>query len=363
VDDNEMNIHVAEGLLDEYRIRVTPANSGAEALELIESKDYDMVFMDHMMPEMDGIETLRRIREKPGHYYRDVPVVILTANVVAGNRKMFLEEGFNDFLEKPIEISVLERVLKRNLPREKLIFKSEEKEVSQEEAQKAWEVQENDTLLIGDLDVEMGMLCCGGRNKYLEILRTYSQKGDIYRQQLEEFFDAKDWKNYTIKVHALKSMMQSIGAVKLSEMARALEQAGKKNDSAYLLANHAGMLLEYDKVMQELSQSEVLFPADGSEETTENASGLIEDKKKTMDEETFDSFLKELEEGGYALDRERMKHTLSELEIYEYGGIDLQDKLAPIRRKIEESDYMSAVDAMYQLRERIRKEQGGGQET
>jgi signal transduction histidine kinase/CheY-like chemotaxis protein len=370
VDDSEMNIHVAEGLLAEYGIRTTPAASGKKALELIENKCYDMVLMDHMMPDMDGVETLQCIREKPGYYYRNVPVVILTANVISGNRKMFLDAGFNDFLEKPIEISVLERVLKRNLPREKLLFESEQEtsgEKKPEYGKRQTAEPDAEMFHIGDLDVKKGMLCCGGRKKYLEILRTYSRKGDTYRQQLEDFFAARDWENYTIKVHALKSSMQSIGAIKLSELAKALEQAGKKGDCDYLMANHAGMLAEYDRIMAELEHSTVLFPAgDAAVENVEENNGVkrkvqVGDSKRNMDEKTFDRFLKEMEEGGYALDGAGMKHTLTQMENYKYGGVDLQKELEPVRRKIEEADYMSALDSMYHLREQIQKEQGGGQ--
>ena len=122
VDDNFMNLKVMEAILKKYQLKVSTAMSGKEALEKIDAKTYDLVFMDHMMPEMDGVETLHRIREKGGYYFEKLPVVSLTANAIAGAREMFLSEGFNDFLEKPVENSVLQRVLTRNLPEEKLCF-------------------------------------------------------------------------------------------------------------------------------------------------------------------------------------------------------------------------------------------------
>ena len=109
VDDNIMNLKVMEGILGKYKISVVTANSGKAALQVIEEKNFDLVLMDHMMPEMDGIETLHRIRNMAGNYYRNVPIIALTANTIAGAREMFLEEGFDDFVEKPIECSVLER--------------------------------------------------------------------------------------------------------------------------------------------------------------------------------------------------------------------------------------------------------------
>ena len=107
VDDNVMNLRVVEGLLRPYKIKVFVAGSGKEALQKIESMEFDFVFMDHMMPEMDGVETLHRIRQKPGQYFKNVPIVALTANAIGGAREMFLSEGFADFVSKPIEISVL----------------------------------------------------------------------------------------------------------------------------------------------------------------------------------------------------------------------------------------------------------------
>jgi len=122
VDDNTTNLRVIEGLLGEYHIKVTTAASGAEALEKVTSTDYDFIFMDHMMPEMDGVQTMRQIRHMMGSYYQRVPIVALTADAVAGTREMLLEKGFSDFLEKPVERSVLERVLKRNIAIEKFVF-------------------------------------------------------------------------------------------------------------------------------------------------------------------------------------------------------------------------------------------------
>lgn len=122
VDDNVMNIKVIEKLLEKYQITIEKATSGQMALDKVDSKEYDFVFMDHMMPEMDGIETLHRIRKKPGIYCKSVPIIALTANAVAGARENFLEEGFSDFLEKPVTVTELERILKRTLAKEKIQF-------------------------------------------------------------------------------------------------------------------------------------------------------------------------------------------------------------------------------------------------
>ena len=381
VDDNRMNIRVVEGLLKEYQIGVTYAASGQEALQLVENMSYDFVFMDHMMPEMDGIETMHRIREKVGHYYRKLPIIALTANAAPGNREMFLEEGFDDFISKPIEVSVLERVLKRNLPAEKIVFQPKTEEVETAGAQ-----QGKEKFVIGSLDVEKGMLYCGGKEEYLSILEAYYEERYESWQLLDELFEKHDWKNYTIKVHALKSMMQNIGALSLSAKAKALELAGKRNDMEYILKNHADMMAEYRNVMEELEACPLVRTekagAAGMTEGTEKAGAATDDagsdkqasggmratnagsaevgsELPELTEEAFDKILAELENAMYELDGGRMQELLSGLQGYRYCGAVLTEALQPVKKKIEMSDYMSAVDAVSGIREK-RKREGGG---
>ena len=116
VDDNAINLTVVRGLLEPLRMKIDTAASGKEALEMISQNRYNIIFMDHMMPEMDGIETFHAIRKMYGEYYKTVPIVALTANAISGAREMFLKEGFQDYVAKPIEVSQLERVLKKYLP-------------------------------------------------------------------------------------------------------------------------------------------------------------------------------------------------------------------------------------------------------
>ena len=121
VDDININLMVAEGLLMYYKMKIDLCNSGLEAIEMLKSKQYDLVFMDHKMPGMDGIETTQRIRsmEKEDAYYNDVPIIALTANAVIGTREMFLECGLNDFLSKPIDVIKMNAVLEKWIPKEK----------------------------------------------------------------------------------------------------------------------------------------------------------------------------------------------------------------------------------------------------
>lgn len=361
VDDNQMNIRVIEGILKEYQIQVSYATSGHEAIEVIENMSYDFVFMDHMMPEMDGIETLHRIRNKVGSYYRKVPIIALTANAAPGNREMFLEEGFDDFLEKPVEISVLERVLKRNLPEEKLIFQTENSvEVS---AAKDIKAHSEPELLVGDLDVRQGILYCGGRRQYLNILKAYYEEGEEKCNHLDQLYQKQDWKNYTIQVHALKSTMKSIGALPLFEKAKSLETAGKNKDTDYILQNHEDMILEHQRVMEALKQcpqiqSEQPEPDSGDEKKSIAKVDSMEQAEEWMDlpelsEEHFDRLLTELENAVFSFDEEQMLTIVEELQGYQYHHSSMVKELDPVKKKIEMSDYMPALDMVSGIRNKL----------
>ena len=349
VDDNRMNIRVVEGLLKEYQIKVTYATSGQEALQIIENMSYDFVFMDHMMPEMDGVETLHRIRDKVGQYYQKVPIIALTANAAPGNREMFLEEGFNDFVSKPLEVSVLERVLRRNLPEDKLIFQEKK------EAQEIKESKE-DAFAVGDLDVENGILYCGGKEEYLQILEAFYEEKEECSGNLSELFEKQDWANYTIKVHALKSMMQNIGASPLSAKAKALEMAGKKNDIDYIMKNHEDMLTEYLRVMRELEESPLVHT-----EAVTDASEIKESPDMPeLNESDFDEMFAKFEDAAYTLDGKTMLAVVCEMQKYQYHQTALEKKLASVKKKVEMSDYMSALDTLTHIREELKKGTEGG---
>ena len=333
VDDNQMNIRVVEGLLLQYGIHVESALSGAEGIAMLDSKKYDMIFLDHMMPEMDGVETLHRIRQKQDSYFKEIPIVALTANAIAGARKMLIKEGFDDFLAKPVESSVLQRVLKRHIPLEK-------QKVMKERQTEKNEIQ------IGDLDVSKGIMYCGNRENYIEILKNHRDGGDESIGQIQELYNKKDWKNYTITVHGIKSSMMSIGAVKLSEMAKALELAGKGENYEYILAEHNAMIQEYRRIMDILNNSAVL----GEKKVIE---AICE--KPEIDEETFSGILAELENEMYNLDDVKMRETLNRLCTYSYGTRDLEKELQAVYKKIEMSDLMSAYETVMRIKEKIKK--------
>lgn len=362
VDDNLMNIKVAEGLLKPYQVQITTAMSGREALEKIKKKCYDFIFMDHMMPEMDGVETLERIRQMPDSYCKTVPIIALTANAIGGMREMFLASGFADFVAKPIEISVLERVLKRNLPKEKLVYLSEEETAvltesgEQAENKAAAQMEEQPgtgngnvqgRMVIGDLDTEQGKMYCGGEENYLEVLSMQAQDFATL-EKIESFYGQKDWKNYTILTHAVKSTMKSIGAQPLSDMAKGLELAGKQGDYDYIGQNHAAMVTEYKRVQKEICEH---FAGEDTDVKT-----AVESNLPVLEEKNFEDFIIKFENAMYSLDISGMTNILEQLEGYQFCGRELKAELHPVRKKVEMSDYMSALDTLLQAKERLKRQ-------
>ncbi len=340
VDDNRMNLMVIQEFLANYKIKVTTALSGKEALEKIETADYDFVFMDHMMPEMDGVETLHRIRHKVGTYYQKVPVIALTANAVAGTREMLMAEGFSDFLEKPVERSVLERVLKRNLPHDKIISTDRMPILSVPEKTVKPDIPE-----IDGLDVEKGILYCNGKEQYLKVLRGYCEDWNQTGILAEQSFEQQDWKNYTIAVHGLKSAMKSIGATDISEAARKLEFAGKEYRIDYIMENHGRLMEKYRALFESLRSNEWIWP-EGMTLQADDAGDEQLLELEVLEEEQLDEKIALLEEAMYNLEDERMLEIVTELEKYQYRGVSLKEVLAPVKKKIERSDYISAVETV-----------------
>ncbi len=342
VDDNRMNLRVLEELLSNYKIKVTTAKSGREALEKITAAKFDFVFMDHMMPEMDGVETLHRIRDLVGTYYQKIPIVALTANAVAGTREALLAEGFNDFIEKPIERSVLERVLKRNIPDEKIVYKNE---AANTENVVVKEEPKAEVFAIEGLDVEKGILYCNGKEQYIKVLQGYCEDWDNTGMVAEEAFEKKDWKNYTIAVHGLKSAMRSIGAMPLSENARKLEYAGKENNIEYILENHHKLMKEYRELFFQLSKNKCICPEPIEIETSVEEETDIQELPE-IENSVLEEYIAEMESIMYTLEGERLLEIISEIEVYQLNGMSLKQVFAPIRRKVEMSDYISAVEAV-----------------
>ncbi len=219
VDDNEVNLTVAAGLLAPLKMKIDTVTSGKACLEKIKDKKYDIIFMDHMMPVMDGVETAIIIRNEYENY-RNIPIVALTANVLAENRKIFFEAGMNDFIAKPIELKMILPVIKKLLPKHK---------VHQMDTV-MFEAINKPAIHIEGIDTEYAIRLLGNEELYLEVLKNFYKLLDKKIEAIDSYRQNADWKSYTIDVHALKSSSKQIGAMELSKQAEALEKAGNDND-------------------------------------------------------------------------------------------------------------------------------------
>jgi PAS domain S-box-containing protein len=227
VDDFPSNLMVAEGLLMPYRVRVFTCLNGREAAALARERPFDLVLMDHMMPEMDGVEATHAIRAMDPEYCRTMPIVALTANAVSGMSEMFLANGFNDFLSKPIEMSKLDAVLKKWIPADK------QRGVPEAEARGSDVVPAPEAAPpdIAGLDVAAGIARMGGSSgRYLDLLETFRRDARAAFVLLETTPEAPSLRSFTTLVHALNSALANIGADGLSQAAALLEKAGREAD-------------------------------------------------------------------------------------------------------------------------------------
>ena len=234
VDDNAGNITVAVGLLGRHGIIPQTAGDGIQAIEMIKTNRYDLVFMDHMMPEMDGVEATAIIRNLDGEYYKKLPIIALSANAVMGARELFYECGMNDFVSKPIDGNDLNRALFRWLPPDKIVA---EKAADKNGGQPAVEESVPDKMLeelikIKDLSVTDGLARVGGDKKlYIELLWQFCNSADKDVKALKKFAKNNLWKEYTIQIHALKTVFANIGDQFLSDWAFSLEEAARHGDT------------------------------------------------------------------------------------------------------------------------------------
>ena len=281
VDDNKVNLKVAEGMLSPYRIQVVTAESGYEALELLKQQHFDIVFMDHMMPIMDGVETLQKLRLLPNHE-NDV-VVALTANAVAGVQDEYLQLGFQGYLSKPLGDKELDECLRKFLP-SNTIYKLDKPFTSRMD------------------EVDQDIL--------MQVYTEGHKKIKLFMNLLE----AEDWPRYTIEAHALKSVAAHIGQKQLAEMAKAHEKAGKSGDYQYIYQNFDRLLAQYGALLTYISEkfAEEIFRPKQEQNLLTISQEMLFEKTTQLQEALGDYDLDRLEEllqelMGCQLDSARQK--------------------------------------------------------
>lgn len=232
VDDNAMNLAVAQGLLKGTRLQIDVAASGEECLELIKRKTYHLICMDHMMPVMDGVQTLHAIRALEGNPSRDIPVIALTANAVAGARELYLKEGFQDYLTKPIDADKFENMLIEYLP-DNVVYLTNSRDISneyeqtQEGGEGEFDIRESQLYLMG-FNLRNGLRYMGGdKALYGKVLHDFHSILQEKETALKDFLQKGDMPGYTIIVHSLKGNARNVGADDLADEAFELEKMAK----------------------------------------------------------------------------------------------------------------------------------------
>lgn len=302
VDDNETNLYITQKLLEPYKLIVDVANSGKEALMQVGRRPYDLIFMDHMMPEMDGVETMQEIRKLKPEYCRTVPIAALTANAVYGSERELLACGFCDYVAKPIETRRLDEVLKKylgeavtdngtDMPAEAATDTSgnicpdaagDGKAVVTAYTPAAGKA--NREFMPEEINMQLAMEKMKlSKETYLDILKLYHKNLPGMVKRLSEAKAGGDIKQFTIDVHSVKSTSASIGAMKLSELAKELERAGKDGDTVFIdseFDNFVEMCTGVSRVLYDyFAQEESTGKANAGEECAEKE--CTEGEKKT----------------------------------------------------------------------------------
>ena len=260
VDDTELNLTVVRGLLKQTKINVDTVISGYDALEALKKEHYDIVFLDHRMPGMDGIQTFENMLRLEGNKSRGVPVIALTANAISGAKEMYLSKGFADYMTKPIEGKNLEEMILKYLPAEMV----EDVEIAVEdgimtldengeiEANKARAEKEKFSVLSG-INVDDALKYTGGADILETTLKEFYKNIDKNSDRIQEFVVEEDWRNYTILVHALKSSARLIGASQLSDDAKYLEKCGDEENTSEIIQKTPQLLELYRSYKENLA--------------------------------------------------------------------------------------------------------------
>lgn len=364
VDDEPMNLLVAEGIFKDYQMKVKTAGSGIEAIELCGKEEFDLIFLDHMMPEMDGVETLKRLRQLPKDTGRVFTVIAFTANAVSGAREMFLHEGFDEFVSKPIEDLDLERVLRKVLPKSSIAFvdenniknkntveyKTGEKRSMEGQIPKKHSKEDKmECLESAGVNTRSGMQYSRGDWEfYQELLVKFAQDEEKKASEMDDFFHKEDFGNYRILVHALKSSARMVGADFLSEMAKNAEEAAKDSDAGYITEHHGELLDRYHQLTQRILQifdsgENTLVQTAQGDETEISKGGLVQ--RLTELKDVLDTF-----------EADKAEALISEMSAFVYQSTSVRELLCDVRQEVDDFEFTAASGKVEAL---IRNMEGG----
>lgn len=329
VDDNEINCKVFKNLLKKTGINVTDRNSGKEGLSLVKENHYDIIFLDHMMPDLDGIETFHIMKDMEDNKCKDTPVIIFTANAIKGAKEMYLEEGFDDFLSKPIIPEQLENIIRQYLPPE-LIEISPNGEVVEE-------IDNNDNNDISRLPViegfdwKVAMTHFNDASLIFETLRNFHQTLPVELEKIQEFYDRIEDRdalnNYRIKVHALKSSSMLVGSMTVSSLAKLLEYAARDMRVEEIRNLHPILMREAGSLCDRLDEA-------------------LREKKQTINDEYIMDLLEILKGKINQLDIDGCDDVIGNLEQYEIKpeASDVYKKLVASIVNIDMEEAQKAIE-------------------
>ncbi len=337
VDDNSMNLTVFKSLLKRTKMKITTADSGKKCLELVKKEPYHIIFMDHMMPEMDGIETLHEIQKMTDFPNKDTPVIVLTANALSGAREGYLKEGFADFLTKPIDGDLLEQTAAKYLPRELV---KDAASGGRETAEKIAQA-DREAFLEEGISLENGMKYAkNDLEMYLELVRLFIR--DRGKQEdMRRFLADGHLPDYAILVHGLKGNARTLGAEQLADMAFAHEKQSKAGNEVYVDAHFEELALLWDKTIMSFQkfsekygagEEEKYLAAEGgeilalSEDDLEAVAALLDDFETNQAVEKLRAWMEHPLEPEM---RERIKQALTALE----DEFDEEKAIALLREK------------------------------
>ena len=316
VDDNLMNLKVAQGLLEPLEMQIDTAECGMDALMLVQYQPYDIIFMDHMMPEMDGIETTQKIRLMEDETIRKVPIIALSANAMNGAAEMFMTAGMDDFVSKPIDLKKICKKIRKFLPPEKIV-ELDDAEIAARQSSETLD----DDFVIGDLDIDEGLKNSGGPKLFLSLLGDFYKLIDVKSDKMVNCLEDGLIRDFTIEVHALKNTARMIGAMELSTMCKTLEDAGNEENQEVLHRLTPKMIEKYrsyKEVLREYGQED-------------------DSNKKPIDVDNMKELLSTIHQSIEMFDIDRVDECMLELSKYKLPD-DVQDDYIRLKAAVADVD-------------------------
>lgn len=352
VDDNEINLNVAKGLFGLLGINIATASSGMQAIEMVQKTEFDIVFMDHMMPGIDGIQTTKRIR-KLGNKFTKLTIIALTANAIKGAREMFLEEGLDDFITKPIDTNELKNMIIKWSKPKNTVVEYGENFIKKELHSKKIELFKLDCIealkSVSGIDSALGLANSGNDKKiYIYSLKLLDARLNGYIQNAKLFLDNDDLNEYTTLVHGLRGVLSTLGMSELSNIAFDLESRGKSGDIDYAKEHNDEFFAELRDLNNEIQKKLKLDETNKTDKTKQvnevNQSKKI-DSVKNIDEIYLNNTLKLIEGHIEDFNKDEALNSLDMLVKFELDR-ELLDKLKRLELALLSYDFDTALDVI-----------------